>query len=156
MKKVLIFILSILMVTGLCCTASASELDYVQSAELSYTVDGNFMVYIPMNINVGETVQISADVNIPDNKLVSVRFDVLNSDGTVTLTNENGVDTILVYFTRDDGTQIMNNDRLIGTFGNYSEGVTYTFSSTAIVESTAKAGTYTGNVNFCIGYIDAY
>lgn len=132
-------------------------MDSWQTSEISYTVQGSYTIFIPMEISVGDTVDIYADqVNIPDGKMVTVSFESFETDNIITLTNPNSNDTVRVHFTKPDGTAFSIDDRLIGTFDNSSQGTSYSFSSYADYDTTTKAGTYTGNVNFYIGYVDAY
>lgn len=132
-----------------------SDLDYSQSVEITYTELGSYVVYIPQTISVGETAHIYADIDVPDNKVVTVMFDTFMADNTIPLTNENTDDTVSVYFTDGNGERFTNQYRRIGTFGNYNNGQTYDFTVNVVEHEKVKAGTYRGNMNFFISCIDA-
>ena len=150
-------LLTMIFVISMPIGVTAEELmDSMQSSQITYTVQGNYMVYIPMEIVVGNTVTITAETNIPDNKMITVSFESLETGDVITLYDESGENSVKVHFTKPDGTAFTTSDRLIGTFLNNSTGISYSFNSYAEESVTLKAGQYTGNVNFYIGYVDAY
>lgn len=154
MKKIIAVLIAIIMSIGMCEVVNAEDMNYTQTSEVSFTAEGHFTVYIPSKIEVGEVVEITADVELPENKAVSVMFDTLPDSGTITLTKTTGVDTVEIYFMQSDGTQITNANRLLGIFRSDSIDTVYQFSSAAVMDSDVSPGTYTGSVNFYISYID--
>lgn len=136
--------------------AEDADLSFDQTSNVTFDVEGRFMVYIPMEIVVGETVQIRADeINIPDNKQIQILFDGFNSSDNIQLTNGMSDDIVEVYFTKPNGDKYTNSDRVIGVFNSESQGEFFEFSSYAMYnEVDAKAGTYSGTVRFYINYTD--
>lgn len=140
-----------------CAFASVMENESYQSAMVSYDVPGSYMVYIPMDIVVGDRISLFAnELNILDSKAVEVRFSGLNDNGSVTLYNEiDSNSSIEVFFHHGtDGRQVTNSDSVIGMFTMDDPSHPIEFFSSVDVQSGTKAGHYTGNVNFVISYVD--
>lgn len=157
MRKFLAIFMAVVLVFCMAGVIGASELDQTATSYISYDVPGNFMIYVPMQINVGETTQIYAEeMNIPDGKMVEVSFAYFPFDDQIHLTNPNTEDFVSVYFKDASGATYSNSSSLIGTFDNTTADAVYSFTSDAsYLTATTKAGTYTGSVDFYIAYVDA-
>lgn len=158
MKKFLALMLTLIIATLMPCTVFAEDYDmsYMQNSTLKYTAQGNFMIYIPMEITVGETVEIRAEeINIPQNKQIRVSFGGLNSNNAIEIYNESSpTDKLTVKFRNSNGEDILYSDLMLGKFTADSSGSTISFSSYVTDDAMAKAGDYTGNLEFYIGYED--
>lgn len=157
MKKILAILIAVLMVWGSVFVVGASELDVTQSADIMYEVPGSFYINIPMQINVGEQVVVTAgSLNIPDYKCVKVSFANLNGNNGIALTNGVNDDYLTVRFQRLNGEPFTQSDNIIGTFRTDNPGMEYRFESTVeYVPGTVSAGMYNGTVDFYIEYTDA-
>ena len=151
-------IISGLLIVTMCIlstiSASAIENNYFQQTQISYTYEGNYMIYIPMEVNVGENISIMADeINILNNKKIIVAIGNLDCDNRIVLSNENNEDKVYVILKDTDGHQITTNNTIIGEFAN--DSYSYKNINTEICyDSMVKAGTYTGYVDFYIEVAD--
>ena len=146
MKKYICFILAVVMMT-IMPTAVCAE---TQSTTINYTFEGGYMIYIPTEINAGESVEIRCEnVNIQSDKQISVSFSNLIGDGYVELSNSNSSDIVKVYFENDNGIKYQPGST-IGYFTNESQGTSYSFRTYVDCGESVMAGDYTGLVEFCV------
>lgn len=154
MKKLLSkLIILTLLINILMCNSALADNNYTQSATLNYTVEGSYMIYIPMEITVGTSAEIRAEeINIPDNKKIVISFSNLIGDGYVELTNEYSDDIVKVYFETDSGIKYQPYSTICKITSS-SQGSSYNFRTYAEHESV-RAGEYYGYVEFLIDYLD--
>ena len=90
MKKIISLILATISMVFSTVTVSAIETNYSQQTQLSYTYEGDYMIYIPMEIDVGENISVMVDnVNILSSKKIVVSVGNFDYDNRIVLTNSN-------------------------------------------------------------------
>lgn len=155
-KALLAVLLSIILIFGIATAVNADTEDYTQESSVRYEIAGNFLIYIPMEIVVGDTAQISAvELDIPSNKAVQVTFDDFEYHDYVLLTQAATGETVECrFYDPNSGEIYSNSNNTIGLFRSGAEGTSYDFVAAVEKLNGQSSGTYTGSVNFVISYID--
>lgn len=154
MKKIICLILTVVICLFTSITVSALEETAMQNTQISYTVQGNYMIYMPMQVNVGEPIYVMVDqVNILDTKKIKVSVGNLDDDGTLKLRNENTDNIISVTLKNNDGEQYTRENCLVGEFDNENHNGC-TIYSTVNYDYMTKAGVYTGYLDFYIEVVN--
>lgn len=131
-------------------SVSAIETNYSQQTQLSYTYEGDYMIYIPMEVNVGNSISVSAgDVNILDNKKIVVSVGNFDSDSKIVLTNNDTGDNVYTLLKDTNYNQITMDNNIIGEFTNDEHSGKNIYTEVYFTDSV-KAGTYTGYMDFYI------
>lgn len=153
-KKSICMLLAIIIMMFSTISVSAIETNSTQQVQLSYTYEGNYMIYIPMEVNVGNSISVSAgEVNILDNKKIVVSVGNFDSDSRIVLTNNDTGDTVYTILKDTSYNQITTDNNIIGEFTNdeYSGKNIYT---EVYFTDSVKVGTYTGYMDFYIEVTD--
>ena len=150
MKKIISLILATIIMVFSTVTVSAIETNYSHQTQLSYTYEGDYMIYIPMEINVGENISVMVDdVNILNNKKIVVSVGNFDYDNRIVLTNSNCESYAYAILKDANGNQITTSKNIIGEFTNDNH-LGKEISTEVCYENTLTAGTYTGWVDFYI------
>lgn len=150
MKKIISLILATISMVFSNVTVSAIETNYSQQTQLSYTYEGDYMIYIPMEIDVGENISVMVDnVNILSSKKIVVSVGNFDYDNRIVLTNSNCESYAYAILKDTNGNQITTSNNIIGEFTNDSHSGKE-ISTEVCCENTLTAGTYTGWVDFYI------
>ena len=136
-------------------TVSAIEINSYQQTQLSYTYEGNYMIYIPMNIDVGESISVMAEeVNIMNDKKIVVSVGNFDYDDRIVLTNSDCEYYAFAILKDENGNQITSSNNIIGEFTNDNHSGK-NISTEVYHEGMLTAGTYTGWVDFNIELVNA-
>ena len=155
MKKIISLILATISMVFSTVTVSAIETNYSQQTQLSYTYEGDYMIYIPMEINVGENISVMVDnVNILNDKKIVVSVSNFDYDNRIVLTNSDCEHYAYAILKDDNGNQITASNNIIGEFTNDNH-LGKNISTEVYHESMLTAGTYTGWVDFNIELVNA-
>ena len=152
MKK----IISIVMILVLTLTISvvptfAAETN--MSSVVKYYVQEEFMVSIPLEINVGDKSEIFIiQNNFPHPKQIDVTMDGAQEMGEVLLYNvEHPQQTITVYLYGNDGNVLTTTNNLVGSLDSETLQSIYIDSGVFGYDPyNTVAGTYTGSVYFSL------
>lgn len=153
MKKI-IAVLSVICMLLCGGVVLAEEPQSCQNSQLEYTYEGTYYVNIPQEIKVGNTFEITANLNIMDDKEVTVSFGEFEHRDRIKLVNSVSNDTVDVQFTKPDGTVYYNDDNVIATFNNDTQYMSYAVGTIVEYDNGIKAGSYIGNVDFLISCHD--
>jgi len=119
------------------------------NTEVTYSVDGTYMIEIPESVVAGNDIEIRAtEVNIADDKQIDINLDNLESGSCLQLTNATDESAKLTVYFYDVNHQPLSNH--VGSFTNNSQGQSLIFSSEINPSMESKAGTYSGVLNFSI------
>lgn len=148
MKKILAFVLSVVLILSMSVTAFATEVtsEYqVAQSTLSYTEPSTYTVIIPetMYVSTGAMLEFEAKyINILEDQQVVIRFANLDENGAIALSNEYG-DSVNVYFSCEssDICYRVNWDKTVAMCAVASIGST---------EGVLPAGEYTGIAEFTV------
>lgn len=153
-KKYICMLLAIIIMMFPTISVSAIETNSTQQVQLSYTYEGNYMIYIPMEVNVGNSISVSAgEVNILDNKKIVVSVGNFDSDSRIVLTNNDTGDTVYTILKDTSYNQITTDNNIIGEFTN-DEYLAKNIYTEVYFTDLVKAGTYTGYMDFYIEVTD--
>lgn len=153
-KKYICMLLAIIIMMFSTISVSAIETNSTQQVQLSYTYEGNYMIYIPMEVNVGNSISVSAgEVNILDNKKIVVSVGNFDSDSRIVLTNNDTGDTVYTVLKDTNYNQITMDNNVIGEFTNDEHSSKNIYTEVYFTDSV-KAGTYTGYMDFYIEVTD--
>lgn len=151
MKKIIAFVLSVVMVMSMSVTAFAADLELsydgaTGQSTISYTEQSYYVVIIPEVIYLDNPYQFTAiHMNIKDTEEVVIRFTNLDDNDMMTLTNADG-ETVSLAITglRDDydTCAAFRDDELISSFSISA----HTVSTTGDID----AGEYTGTAEFIV------
>lgn len=151
------FICGILVTIIMMCSTTpvaAIETCWGQQVQISYTYEGNYMIYIPMEANVGDNISVMADeINILDNKKIKVSVGNFDYDSRIVLQNANSESTLYAIIKDTNGNQITMDNNVIGEFDN-TERTSKSIYTEVYYDSMAKAGTYTGYIDFYVEVIE--
>lgn len=154
MKKIISLILATIIMVFSTVTVSAIETNHSQQTQLSYTYEGDYMIYIPMEINVGENISVMVDnVNILSDKKIVVSVGNFDYDSRIVLTNNDTGDTVYTILKDTNYNQITMDNNVIGEFTNDEHSGKNIYTEVYFTDSV-KAGTYTGYMDFYIEVTD--
>ena len=151
MKKITsIIIAAIIILVASVVPAFAAEQD-IQST-LTYEVPEDFLLSIPLEIEVGNTLQISLEqTNIKENKAINITIEGLDTDGYIQLNNTQYPEYSITARAYGYGGNMLNSENnLVGSLpvsevGNFIEMTSYVDGFNQL---ETAAGTYTGTINF--------
>lgn len=149
-KKFICMLLATIIMMFSTISVSAIETNSTQQVQLSYIYEGNYMIYIPMEVNVGNSISVSAgEVNILDNKKIVVSVGNFDSDSRIVLTNNDTGDNVYTVLKDTNYNQITMDNNVIGEFTNDEHSGKNIYTEVYFTDSV-KAGTYTGYMDFYI------
>lgn len=149
MKKILAFVLSVVLILSMSVTAFATELNIgnqTGQSTLSYTEPSTYTVIIPDTIYVssGATLEFeTSSLNIQETEQLVIRVNNLDENDMITLSHASG-DTINVYFGVNDDSDVcyrVNADNTVAFAASLQ---------TSYDGSILSAGEYTGIAEFTV------
>lgn len=153
MRKIISIVLVLVMIFSMGIMVFAIDEEQYQTASIDYNLTGYYIINIPSEIHVGELTWVYAeDINIPSDSSIVVEISSLDNMGYIYLHSTETSDTVNVRFLSSENVYLFRDSPTIGVFSSGATGTSLSFTPEPVDSEYARAGYYTGTVDFRISY----